>query len=219
MATRGLLSELTGLHGGRTQTQVTLTAIGGLDAARRVRRHDVIDVVVLADEVMRALTAEGFILPDSLAPVAISGIAVAVREDTSCPDIGTEAAMRQAVLNAGRIAYSTGPSGDHLLSLLRGWGVLAQVGSRLIQARSGVPVARLLADGEADLGLQQRSELIGQPGIVVLGPLPPTIQALTSFTAGIARTSRQLEAARSLIETLTRADTADVKRRYGMEPG
>ena len=219
MATRGLLSELTGEGGGRTPAEVTLTAIGGVDAARRVRSHEVTDVVVLAKDVMLALADEGLILPNSLAPVAICGIAVAVRRDSSCPDIGTEAAVLQALLDAARIAYSTGPSGNHLMSLLQGWGILPQLETRLTQARPGVPVAKLLADGEADLGFQQFSELIGQPGIIVLGPLPQTIQALTTFTAGIARTSRQPEAARLLIEALTRSDTADIKRRYGMEPG
>jgi molybdate transport system substrate-binding protein len=219
MATRGLLLELTGAHGARMQSRVTLTALGGVDAARRVRGHETTDVVILANDVMLALADEGLILANSLAPVAICGMAVAVRQGTSCPDIATEAAVRQALLDAARIAYSTGPSGNHLMSLLQGWGILPRLESRLTQARPGVPVAKLLADGEADLGFQQLSELIGQPGIIVLGPLPPTIQALTTFTAGIATTSRQPESARLLIEALTRPDTADVKRRYGMEPG
>ena len=216
MATRGMLAALAVLHEGRTGQHVVLTAIGGVDAARRVREGEQADVVVLAAGVMKTLAAEGHILPDSLVPVAVSGIAVAVPAGAPRPDIMTEAALRDAVLAAGRIGYSTGPSGDHLLHLFRGWGVLPRIEPRLVKARPGVPVARLLADGDATLGFQQLSELAGQPGVVVLGPLPDVVQALTTFTAGIASVSQRPDAARALIEALTGPDAQVVTQRYGL---
>jgi molybdate transport system substrate-binding protein len=217
MATRELLAELAALHEGRTGQRVILTAIGGVDAARRVRAGEPTDVVVLAAGAMQALAAEGHIVPASLAPVAVSGMAVAVPVGAPRPDITTKAALRDAVLAAGRIGYSTGPSGDHLLQLLRGWGVLHRVERHLVKAPPGVPVAQLLADGDAALGFQQFSELVGKPGIVVLGLLPEAVQALTIFTAGVASATQQPEAARALIEALTGADAHAVLQRHGMQ--
>ena len=81
-----------------------------------------------------------------------------------------------------------------------------------------MPVARLLADGAVDLGFQQLSELLGAPGIAVLGPLPPAIQATTTFNAGIARACGAVEPARAFIACLASDEAAAVKRRYGMEP-
>ena len=98
------------------------------------------------------------------------------------------------------------------------WGVTESVVGRALMAPPGVPVASLVARGDADLGFQQLSELIGQPGIEILGPLPPEIQAVTIFSAGLSSASHELEAARAVVAYITSAETGDTKRRYGMEP-
>ena len=86
------------------------------------------------------------------------------------------------------------------------------------RAPPGVPVAALVANGEADLGFQQLSELIGQPGIEIVGPLPPQIQAVTVFSAGVASKSSDPEAARALVAYLASVETDRAKRRHGMKP-
>ena len=133
------------------------------------------------------------------------------------PTIANEQAVKQAMLDARRICYSTGPSGDHLKALCEKWG-LSTVLARALVAPPGVPVASLVANGEADLGFQQLSELIGQPGVEVVGPLPPEIQAVTVFSAGVASKSADPEARRALVAFMASAETGDTKRRYGMEP-
>ena len=95
------------------------------------------------------------------------------------------------MLEARRICYSTGPSGDHLKALCEKWGVTESVVARALVAPPGVPVASLVARGDADLGFQQLSELIGQPGIEIVGALPPEIQAVTVFSAGVSSTVRR----------------------------
>ena len=122
------------------------------------------------------------------------------------------------MLDARRICYSTGPSGDHLKALCETWGFTNSVLARALVAPPGVPVATVVANGEADLGFQQLSELISQPGVEVVGPLPPEIQAVTVFSAGVASKSSDPEAARALVAFMTSAETAGTKRRYGMEP-
>jgi molybdate transport system substrate-binding protein len=119
------------------------------------------------------------------------------------------------MLDARKICYSTGPSGDHLKALCEKWGVPL---TRALVAPPGVPVATLIANGEAELGFQQLSELIDQPGIQIAGPLPPEIQAVTIFSAGISTTSGDPEGAWALVTYLASPETADAKRRQGMEP-
>jgi len=125
------------------------------------------------------------------------------------------------VRTAPRIAYSTGPSGTALMALFERWGIAGEIGSRLVQAPPGVPVASLLARGEAELGFQQLSELIGFEGIALIGPLPPEVQITTVFSAAPAVPDiggAQPEAVRALLAFMGSAESADTKRRHGMEP-
>lgn len=214
MATRGLLAELSAAWDG----DVTMEATGGVDAARRVRDGEPVDVVVLAGTVMHALEAEGRLRSGSLVGVARSAVAVAVRQGSPAPDLSDAAAVQRALLAIGRVGYSTGPSGDHLLRLLERWGIRDQLSGRLVQAPPGVPVGRLLAEGAVDIALQQHSELMGLPGITVVGPLPPEIALETVFTAGIAQSSARVDDARSFIAFLASPATSQAKRRHGLEP-
>ena len=92
------------------------------------------------------------------------------------------------------------------------------LGSALL-APPGVPVASLVARGDADLGIQQLSELIGQPGIEIVGSLPPEIQAVTVFSAGVSSNVRGALRPPALSSPImASAETGDAKRRYGMEP-
>ena len=161
---------------------------------------------------------KGHIVPGSLQGIAVSAMAVAVREDEAAPDLADAEAVRRAVLAAGRTGYSTGPSGDHLLRLFAEWGIRDALRDRLIQAPPGVPVGRLLAQGVVDLAFQQRSELMGVAGVAIAGALPPSVALNTVFSAGIAVTTLQLEGAQAFISFLASPMTTEVKRRHGMEP-
>lgn len=218
MATRGVLTELCAQYSKRSGVPVTIEAVGGVDAARRVAADEPFDVVFLAADAIAKLAAAGKV--DGAGQVALvnSGVAVAVPAGTPRPDISTEAAVREAVLAAPRIAYSTGPSGVALLALFRNWGIGEALRNRLLQAPPGVPVGSLLARGEAALGFQQLSELIGLAGIELLGPLPAAIQINTVFSGAPCTSSKQPEAARALLEFLTSPACDEAKRRHGMAP-
>jgi molybdate transport system substrate-binding protein len=218
MATRGLLDELAAAHSQRTGVPVSFLAIGGVEAARRVSAGELFDVVVLASDAIGKLVAAGRLDAAGQVDLVRSGVAAAVRAGAERPDISTGDAMRSAVLAAPRIAYSTGPSGVALMALFERWGIADAVRSRLVQAPPGVPVGSLLAQGEADLGFQQLSVLIGVEGIELLGPLPPEIQITTVFSAAPAVGCTQPEAVRALLEFMASADSAPIKRRHGMEP-
>ena len=105
-----------------------------------------------------------------------------------------------------------------LARLFERWGLADQIQSRIVTPPPGVPVGRLVAQGEVALGFQQLSELIHVSGIDILGPLPPAIQIITTFSAGICSGSTQAEGARALLTHLASPDTTAAKRRQGMEP-
>jgi len=217
MATRQVLGELAVAFESRSGLSVRVESVGGVDAAKRVRAGETFDVVVLASNVIDALIAEGHLAGERI-DLVTSAIGIGVRAGSVHPDIGSAAAVQHAVLTAGRIGYSTGPSGDHLLQLWERWGIAETVSQRALQAPPGVPVGSLVAEGEADLGFQQLSELMHVPGIEILGPLPPEIQSVTVFTAGVSSMSLQPEKAQALLAYLTSPQAEAPKRQYGMEP-
>jgi molybdate transport system substrate-binding protein len=218
MATRLILGDLSRQYEKASGLGVDIAAMGGVEAARLVREGEAVDIVILASKPMAELEAEGHILAGSIRPFARSGMAVAVPAGAAHPDISSEDAMRAAISAAGKVGYSTGPSGDHLLKLCERWGLLPAMADRMIKAPPGVPVARLVAEGEVDLGFQQLSELLNAPGIEIVGPLPPQIQATTIFAAGVCSRSQRPEDTAALIAYLTSPDAEGPKRAHGMDP-
>ncbi|WP_407945264.1 substrate-binding domain-containing protein [Paraburkholderia antibiotica] len=218
MATRRVLAELAASYEQRTGQAVSIESVGGVDAARRVEDDEVFDIVVLAADAIERLVVAGRVDPASRVGLARSGIAVAVKAGDAHPDIGTEAALRDAVLNARSVGYSTGPSGTHLLKLFERWGIAERLASRLVKAPPGVPVGALVARGEVALGFQQLSELIHVTDIDVLGELPPDAQATTTFTAAICTVARQREAAQALLAFLVSSEAERAKLDNGMTP-
>lgn len=218
MATRQLLAELVQMYAQRSDCVVEMASVGGVDAAKRVQAGEPFDLVILASDAIDKLIATGHINASSKVDLVHSGVAVAVRAGTPQPDIASENAVRQAVLAARSISYSTGPSGVALVKLFERWGIADLIRERIVQAPPGVPVGALVARGEVELGFQQLSELIHVPGITLVGSLPPEIQITTTFSAGIGSGSTQAAAAHDLLEFMASAQAADAKRRQGMEP-
>lgn len=218
MATRQLLADLVAAYAHRSDCAIAIESVGGVDAAKRVQAGEPFDIVILASDAIDKLIAAGHIDAGSKVDLVHSGVAVAVPAGAQPPDISSENAVREAVLAAHSISYSTGPSGVALGQLFERWAIADTIRNRIVQAPPGVPVGALVARGEVELGFQQLSELIHVQGITVVGPLPPEIQITTTFSGGICTGSAQASVARDLLDFMASAQAADAKRRQGMEP-
>lgn len=216
MATRGVLVELASAYERATSARVETTAAGGVDVAKRLRAGEPVDVVVLARDVIDALIAEGHLLRGSRVDLVTSPIAVAVQAGAPHPNIADEAGVRAAVAAARSLSYSTGPSGRHLEQVFERWGLLEAIRSRIIVPPPGVPVASLVAEGSAEIGFQQLSELIDRPGIDVLGLVPAEMQSVTTFSGGIGAACARPDAARALLDFMVSPEVASTKQRYGL---
>jgi molybdate transport system substrate-binding protein len=218
MATRQVLGELARAYEQRTGRPVHIESIGGVDAAKRVAAGEAFDFVVLASDAIDKLVAGGSVVAGTRVDLVNSGVAIAVRAGAPRPDVVSEEALKQAVLAAASIGYSTGPSGVALLKLFERWGIASALQGRLVQAPPGIPVGSLVAKGEVALGFQQLSELIHLQGIDLLGAMPAAVAIDTIFSGGLCRASTQGEAVHDLLAFMASADAAEAKRRNGMAP-
>ncbi|MEU1231642.1 substrate-binding domain-containing protein [Streptomyces sp. NPDC005828] len=220
MATRPILAELSEhirlAHG----IPVRFEAAGGVETARRVREGAQADLLVLADGALAALAAEGHLLAETVRPLWISQVVAAVPDGTPVPALGSESDLRAALLSAGRIAYSTGPSGTALVDLIGRLGLAETLADRLVQAAPGVPAGSLLSSGRADLAFQQHSELMDLPGVVVVGPLPGDTAISSLFSAGVLASSTRPARAREVLDLLGSETATKTARARGMRaPG
>ncbi len=189
-APSGLLAELALRAAAAHLPHIAFESFGGVEVAQRIRAGYCGDVVVLDEKKVRSLEADGFVRPASIRPLFASDAVLAVASSAPDPDISTVPALKEALLSAGPIAVSTGPSGVAFTELLRGWGMLDVLGDRLITVPPGVPVGLFIARGGAALGVQQRSELIHLAGVRIVGTLPGST-AISSVFVGAVLTSSQ----------------------------
>lgn len=216
MATRHILAALASLYEAQIGCEVVLTSIGGVDAAKRIQAGEPIDLAVLARDALDKLARDGFVWLH-IHDFAKSPTAIALPESSQVPEVCDEAAIRKLLATTRSVGVSTGPSGRAVRSLLQKW-CIGEPRVNIAEAAPGVPVARLVAAGEADIGFQQMSELLGEPGIKVFGPVPDHVLPATVFAMAVCRRAVNSPDAESLMRYLSSAEAAAAKLRGGMQP-
>lgn len=217
MATKALLADLVNAFCAQhPDTSIGITSVGGVDAAKRVQAGEAFDIVALASDAIDKLAAGGWVAGNTRTDMVHSAVAVAVPAGAPLPDIGSEAALKAAVLAAPTLGYSTGPSGVQLAALFERWGIAPQIAPRIVTPPPGVPVGSLVASGDVALGFQQQSELMNLPGIQVVGVLPPAVEIVTTFSAARSVASPHPEAVHRFLSFLASPQTAELKRLHGM---
>ena len=214
-----LIPRLEQLTGKKLVTAATSIGTGENSIPNRLRRRESVDVVIVADSVLRGFIQEGLIVADSYTRLARSAIGMAVRKGAPKPDIGTVDALTSTLLQAQSIAYSASVSGEYLTNeLLQRLGIADRVLPKCRRIEGGERVGAVIARGEAEIGFQQISELLPVPGIDHITPLPPEVQKLSIFSAGVAATSSDSDAARAVIAFLSSLAASESIKNSGLQP-
>lgn len=202
------------VHG--TRVDVTWGSAAGL--MQQLEAGAPADLVILTAEAIDDLIARDKVIADSRRDLARSGIGIAIRCGTPKPDIATPEALRRTLLAARSVAHSrTGMSGIYFPTVLERLGIAAEMKPRIVTPEPGTPVGELIADGRAELGVQQVSELLPVAGIEVAGSLPASLQRTTIFTAGVLATASEAPAARALVQHIA-SESRLLMGPKGLEP-
>ena len=177
---------------------------GGL--ARRIEGGEAFDLAVITPGVITDLAAKGKIVAGSRVNVARVGVGIVVKEGAPLPDVSNVEAFKRALIGAKTVAYidpaSGGSSGIYLTGLFDKLGIAAEIKPKA-KLKKGGYVAELIANGEAELGLHQISEILPVKGVKLAGPLPAELQKYTVYVALPVTQSSKQQAVSDLIRHLT----------------
>jgi len=190
--------------------------------SKRIGDGEAADLVISSDTGIEALIKDGKVAAGSRADIARSGMGVAVKAGAPKPDISTPEAFKAALLAAKSIAYtdptSGGASGVSFTKAIAKLGIADQVRAKAKLGHGG-PTAAFLVTGEAELAIQQISELKSVVGVDIVGPLPGDLQTILQLSSGIPTSAKAPDAARALVTFLASPEAAKVLKDKGLEPG
>ena len=184
----------------------------------RLERGEPADVLIMVGYALGDLAKQGKVISDSRVDLVKSPIGVAVKSGAPKPDISSADAVKRALLAAKSIAYSDSASGVYVSTEMFGKLGIADAMKDKARKIPATPVGEIVARGEAELGFQQISEMLPVPGIDIVGQLPPELQKITVFSAGIATGSKEPEAGKALIKFLASPAASAAIVKSGMEP-
>jgi len=218
IAAREALHDLGPMFERMSGHKVDIEFQSGPKLAERVRAGVDGDLFIGPAEFSDALLAEGKLIAGSRIEIARSGSGVAVRAGAPRPDIGTPEAFKQALLAAKTVSFSGGASGIQFLNALERLGIAEQVKAKKVTPQPGELVGAVVARGAAEIGVQQKSELLPVSGIDIIGPLPGDLQTVIVYAASVLPRSTERAAAQEFVGFLRSAAAASVIRTKGMEP-
>jgi molybdate transport system substrate-binding protein len=191
------------------------------DVLKRVEAGETFDVIVATPSAIKTMIGKGFILSGTSVDLAKVGIGVAVREGAPKPDISSVDAFKRALLAAHSVTYidptSGGSSGIYLKKLFKRLGIATEIKTKSVLSNGGLS-AMFLVSGQAEIAIQQISELMLVKGVTVVGPLPAAIQNYTVYSSGVGAHSENKDAASAFLKLLTSATAAQLLQEKGMEP-
>ena len=215
LAVMGAMRDLTRRFEAATGARIEADFAPTVALLERLRGGEAADVAILTAQGVEDLIREGIIRAGSRTDVALSFVGIAVKAGAPKPDLSSVDALKASLLAARCVAYSRiGASGLYFADLLHRLGIAEAVNRRALVVPSGFTAERLVSD-EADLAVQQISELMVVPGIEVAGPLPPDVQTVATFSGGLL-TDRPEAAA--LLRFLASPQAAEALRASGLEP-
>lgn len=224
-AVESIVDALASRFGAESGIAVHVTIARSRVVKQRASAGTDADIVITTQEAVDELRSDGAVLGNSVATLALSSIGVAVKDGAAVPDLASTDDFIRLLRNARAIAYAdpeTGsPSGRHFAEVLARLGLTETIAPKAIvigPGKSGtVVVAEAVADGRAEIGIQQIAEILHVGGVVVAGPLPDDVQKITAFAAAITANARHPDQARQFVELATSGLAAPIVTANGME--
>jgi len=219
-ALKSTMEELTPQFEKASGHKLSLTFGAAAEIKTSIEKGAAVDVAILTAAVTDDLVKEGKLTAAGRADIARSGAGVAGRKGAPKPDISTPDAFKRALVDAKSIAYvEAGATAPYIKSLFERLGIAEQVKSKLKPQPTSNPAAQAVANGEAELGITQISEILPYAGAELVGPLPAELQLYTVYPAAVAAETKQPDAARALIKFLTAPAAIAVLKAKGLSPG
>jgi molybdate transport system substrate-binding protein len=218
LALKGAVCSLAGRYQAAGGVRIDADFAPTLGLVDRLRDGEAADVVILTKQALGDLAGQGTVVAESCVDLARSFVGIAVKAGADHPDIATESALRATLSGALSVAYSRiGASGILFAQLIERLGMAAEINARARIIPSGF-TAELLLTGEADLAVQQISELMQVSGVDVVGPIPHHLQSPAVFSAGRLAASGRVAQSDALLKFLASPEVAPVLRASGLEP-
>jgi molybdate transport system substrate-binding protein len=198
---------------------ITFANLGAI--VKRVQGGETADVVIIPRQGIDSFVKDGKAAAGNVTVIARSGIGVAVRKGAPKPDISSPEALKRTLLAAKSITYSNpadgGPGGPHFAKVLDRLGIAEEMKSKTVFPKSN-SIGVLVANGEAEIGVQQIQNLIPVAGIEIIGPLPGDLQETIVMAAAIMNSVKDANASKALVNFLRTPEAATVIKAKGMEP-
>jgi molybdate transport system substrate-binding protein len=217
-AMREVVEELVAMFEKASGNKVSMTFQSGVETSAKIEAGALADLVVTTPEAIAELVKDGKLAPGSRVNFVQSGVGVAVRAGAPKPDISTPSAFKNAILAAKTVGISKGPSGVYLMSIMARLGIADQVKAKAVTPELGKRVGDVIARGEAEIGVQQITELLPIAGIDFLGPLPDELQTKIGYATARPLTGKQPEAAAALVKFMSSPAAQPIMKKMGLEP-
>ena len=221
-ALKSTMEELTPQFEKASENKLTITFGAAAELKTAIEKGEAVDVAILTTATTDDLVKEGKLSADGRTDVAKATAGVAGHKGGPKPDISTTAGFKQALLDAKSIAYvEAGATAPYIKSLFVRLGIADQVKGKLKPQPTSNPAAKAVANGEAELGITQISEILpyASIGAELVGPLPPELQLYTTYPAAVASASKQSAAAAAFIKFMTSPAAVAVLKAKGLSGG
>ena len=218
LALKGAVRSLASQYQAETGVRIDADFAPTLALLERLRGGEGADMVILTKQALADLAVQGSVVAASCVDLARSFVGIAVKAGAAHPDSATPVALRATLLGARAIAYSRlGASGIFFAELIERLGIASEINARATIIPQGFTAERLLT-GEADLAVQQISELKQVAGVEVIGPIPHQLQTPAVFSAGRLKASTLIAPSDGLLKFLASPEVAPALRESGLEP-
>ncbi|HEV3371226.1 MAG TPA: molybdate ABC transporter substrate-binding protein [Xanthobacteraceae bacterium] len=219
-ALKSTMEELAPQFEKASENKLVMTFGAAAELKTSIDKGAPLDVAILTAAVTDDLIKEGKLTATGRTDIARSGAGLAGRKGAPKPDISTTDAFKRALLDSKSIAYvAAGATAPYILSLFDRLGIAEQVKPKLKPQPTSNPAAKAVANGDAELGITQISEILPYAGAELIGPLPAEVQLYTVYPAAVAAGTKAPDAANALIKFLTGPAAIAVLKAKGLSPG